>query len=182
MPRGVKRRLVREIAGALRGAALKTGHFTFYRTVLAGRDPIDPSRSRFYVGRWHDPCTFLAIYVSEDARSSMAEMRAHLRAGRHLLEVFTLDVEVGALLDLTDPAIAVRLPFPLRRCLVRSQIALFRGAAVGAAAFSLGATAIRAPCVRTRKACGCLFFDLNQRPLNSIEAVTLAERRAIAIR
>lgn len=182
MPRSVDRRLVREIATALRRVPLQAGPFTFYRTVIAGRDPIDPSRSRFYVGRWHDPSRFLAIYASEDAAGSVAETRAHLRAGKHLLEVFKLEVEVAGLLDLMDPAIAERLPFPLRRCLARSEVALFRGAAIGAAAFDVGATTIRAPCVRARKACACLFFDLAHQSLNPVRSATLAGTRAITVR
>jgi hypothetical protein len=47
MPHSVDRCLVREIATALPGVSLQSGHFSFNRTVVAGRDPVDPSRSRF---------------------------------------------------------------------------------------------------------------------------------------
>lgn len=182
MPQGASRRLVRGITTAFRGVALQTGQFTVFRTVVAGRNPTDPSRSRLYAGRWHDPGRFLAIYTSEDVRTSVAEMRVHLRAGKYVLEVFKLDVYVLGLLDLTDRAIAGRLPFPLQRCLAPSQAALLRGAAVGAAAFAVGAAAIRSPCVRANKTCTCLFFDLNEQSLNDIHNVTLLDTRPIVVR
>jgi hypothetical protein len=71
---------------------------------------------------------------------------AHLEPGAYDLTVAPFRVTIPALFDLTDAAVANRLPFRLDRCLAPTDLGPYRGAIVGDDALMLGATALLAPC------------------------------------
>jgi RES domain-containing protein len=131
---------------------------TAWRVVAPGRDPLDSTASLAYVGRWHNPATTAALYAARVLETAVAEATAHLSSGPHALVAAQLDILAPAMLDLTDAAVAERLPFPLARCLADSALSPFRGALVGDAALALGATALTAPCRRGSGGCVCLFM------------------------
>ncbi len=148
---------VRLIVRALEGASLGSAALTAWRVVAPGRDPLDSSASLTYVGRWHNPATTAALYAARVYETAIAEATAHLPTGSHALVAALLDISVPALLDLTDPSVAERLPFPLSRCLGDSALGPFRGAIVGDAAFVLGASALLPHAAAApAAACACL--------------------------
>ncbi len=148
---------VRLVVRALEGTSLDSAALTAWRVVAPDRDPLDSSASLTYVGRWHNPATTAALYAARAYETAVAEATAHLSSGAHALVAALLNVSAPALLDLTDPSVAERLPFPLSRCLGDSALSPFRGAIVGDAAFALGASALLAPCRRGPGGCLCLF-------------------------
>ncbi len=148
---------MRLIVRALEGVFLGSAALTAWRVVALNRDPLDSSASLTYVGRWHNPATTAAVYAARAYETAVAEATAHLPSGLHALVAALLDVTAPALLDLTDPSVAERLPFPLSRCLGDSTLSPFRGAIVGDAALALGASALLAPCRRGPGGCLCLF-------------------------
>lgn len=137
---------VRRVVRALTGVRLHAAVFDIWRAVPTPRDPQDASKSLEYVGRWHNPRTTAALYVARVRETALAECLAHLDPGAYVLTVAPLRVSIPALLDLTDPAVGGRLPFPLERCLAATDFSSYRGAIVGDAALALGATALLAPC------------------------------------
>ncbi len=148
---------VRLVAQALQGLALPKRTLALYRAVPAPRDPRDPSGSRTYFGRWHNPATTLALYTTRIRETAIAEAIEHLPSGRQHLTIAHLEADIPALLDLTDPATAARLPFPLDRCLADTDLSPYRGAIVGDAALAIGATALLAPCRCGPGGCLCLY-------------------------
>ena len=148
---------VRLIIQALQGVPLPPRTLTLCRAVPTARDPRDPSGSRGYVGRWHNPATTLALYTARLRETAIAEALDHLPSGRRHLTIAYLEADIPALLDLTDAAVSTRLPFPLERCLTDSDLSPYRGAIVGDAAIAIGATALLAPCRCGPGGCLCLY-------------------------
>lgn len=144
---------VRLLVRALAGTPMPPRALTLYRVVFSGQHPLDTSTSLTYVGRWHNPTTTPALYTSLDRQTALLEKTAHLNPGRYALTIAEIHAEVPAVLDLTDPALTARLPFPLGRCLAETGVALLRGAVLGDAAFALGACALIVPCVRGPTSC-----------------------------
>ncbi len=148
---------VRLIVQALQGVPLPARTLALCRAVPTARDPRDPSGSRRYVGRWHNPATTLALYTARLRETAIAEALDHLPSGRRQLTIAYLEADIPALLDLTDAAVSTRPPFPLERCLTDSDLSPYRGAIVGDAAIAIGATALLAPCRCGPGGCLCLY-------------------------
>lgn len=148
---------LRRVVRALAGVALVPAKFRAWRVVASHRDPFDISGSLTYVGRWHNPKTGAALYVAELLDTAIAELTSHLVSGSHSLVAALIEIDAPAVLDLTEPQIAQRLPFPLGRCLADTRFSRYRGAIVGDAALAVGATALIAPCLRGPGACICVF-------------------------
>ncbi len=148
---------VRLIVQALQGVPLPARTLALCRAVPTARDPRDPSGSRGYVGRWHNPATTLALYTALLRETAIAEALDHLPSGRRHLTIAYLEADIPALLDLTDAAVSTRLPFPLERCLADSDLSPYRGAIVGDAPIAIGATALLAPCRCGPGGCLCLY-------------------------
>jgi hypothetical protein len=165
---------VRLVVRALAGTHLQAAVFDVWRAVPTPRDPRDASKSLEYVGRWHNPRTTAALYVARVRETALAECQAHLDPGAYVLTVAPFRVTIPALLDLTDPAIGARLPFPLMRCLAMSDLSSYRGAIVGDAALALGATALLAPCRCGPGGCLALY---SIRP----NAITLGEPETVSV-
>jgi RES domain-containing protein len=148
---------VRLVVQACSGIHLHPATFDVWRAVPGPRDPQDASGSCEYVGRWHNPRTTPALYVARIRETALAECQAHLEPGAYDLTVAPFHVTIPALFDLTDGAVAGRLPFRLDRCLAPTDLGPYRGAVVGDAALTLGATALLAPCRRGPGGCLALY-------------------------
>lgn len=146
------------LAIALGNLPTPSAELYVWRAVIQGRDPRDSSRSQTYAGRQHDPRLSRALYMAEDEATAVAELRHWLRSGEvALLDVYPFRLVIPRLLDLTNPAIAARLPVRLAWCLEDTAAARQRGAVVGGNAFKIGFDAIRAPSTRGTGACVCYF-------------------------
>lgn len=151
---------LRLLVGALQGVPLPARILEAWRIVPdegPSTQPLDPSRSRRYTGRWHNPRTTLALYTALGWDTALREY-THRRRHPFPAIAVKLRMMINHVFDLTDPDVASRLPFALARCLEDTDWSRLRGSVVGDAAVSLGAGALLAPCVQGPDPCACLYM------------------------
>lgn len=144
------------VVRALQGIRLPGGSFKVWRFARIGHNPLDTVGSRLTSGRWHNCETTAALYTSLEYETALAEYRTRKRDPFPARAV-SFRVTVGHVLDLVDPDVIARLPFPFDRCLQDNLFSLRRGAIVGDAAVALNASALYAPCMRGPAPCLCLY-------------------------
>lgn len=69
-----------------------------YRTVEAGKNPLNPNAGRSYFGRWHNPRVTGAWYFADDLETSLAEFAHHQEDGTHQVDVLEADIGFPSLL------------------------------------------------------------------------------------
>jgi RES domain-containing protein len=118
-----------------------------FRHVSVGRQPLSGEGARIQGGRWNPPESFPTLYLAGSRDVMVAEFRRlAVRTGRSPAdflprELYRIDVTLGGLLDLTDPAAATAVGLSLES--VRSDN-LSACQAVGLAAHYLGLEGVHA--------------------------------------
>jgi RES domain-containing protein len=81
-----------------------------FRHVSVGRQPLSGEGARIQGGRWNPPESFPTLYLAESQDVMVAEFRRlAVRTGRSPAdflprELYRIDIALGVLVDLTDPA------------------------------------------------------------------------------
>jgi RES domain-containing protein len=108
-------------------------------------------------GRWNPLEVMNVVYLSEDSETALREANEHFRY--HRLPIWTgmprvivaVRVEIDAMLDLTDPAVAKTLPEPMKSLLAEVWQAIIArgeessGQAIGRLAYHAKVKALRLP-------------------------------------
>lgn len=118
-----------------------------YRHITPGRLPLSGEGARIQGGRWNPPESFPTLYLALTVDTVIAEFaRLAVKTGRQTTdflprELYRVDVELTAVLDLTDPAALAALGVTAA-ALSAEDASLPR--AIGDAAHYLGIEAVQA--------------------------------------
>lgn len=149
-----------------------------YRTVEAGRNPLNPNAGRNYFGRWHNLRVTGAWYFADDLQTSLAEFAHHQEDGTYRVDLLEADVGFPSLLVIdrsrgpSTPSAAAVQTF-IHSVLQEHPRAYLRGTLFGEVAFGLGASGLVVPSMRGPGNAACVFSDapaparINERGIRS---------------